>query len=541
MNPASLRFRYGGLLPALLLAASSGVAHQWPHQFDKSPPPPPTVDPGLEAAILRLRLIDAATGLPTSATVCINNGNHEPDDRDHPLKEFSQRRHGNQQQGPIRLRAFSYAFYADGGCTVRVRPGPVTITVRKGYEYRPAELTLEAAARSEISIDIPLERAINMAALGWYSGDTHIHIERTGANDDAILAVTSAEDIRYAFLLSMNTKGYDAGVGYESHRQHRGVGEATLARRGIYHVTSGQEYRSRRLGHVTIALADHYVPAGGTTDDVERGPSLATIADQAHTARGFIGLAHGGYSEKEADRLLLESRMDYLELLQFGEHRSLGLSGWYDFLNIGFRLPMVGACDYPYAQRLGSEITYAWSDTVPTPRAYVEALAAGRSFATSGPMLFLTAEGKKPGEILRIAGGANRTLRLDARVYSPHHSVRTLDLIVNGRVVERRFDAAGRSEWSLSHLLPLRGSCWIAAHAYGDGGTEAHTNPVYVYVDDQHPFSATSARNILSRLDGSIEAIAIPSVTARLAELKAELQRHIRDGRSTLPLPPIAR
>jgi len=200
---------------------------------------------------------------------------------------------------------------------------------------------------------------------------------------------------------------------------------------------------------------------------------------------------------------------------------------------------MIGACDYPYAQRLGSEITYVWSDPVPTPRTFAEALAGGRSFATSGPMLFLTVEGKKPGEILRYPEKTQRKLRLDARVYSPQHPVRHLDLIVNGQVVERRTDPNGRSEWSLAHLLPLRGSCWIAAHAYGDGGTEAHTNPVYVYLGDRHPFSAASARQIIARLDGSIAAIPLPAIVSRLKELRGELERSIGEQRLALPLPPI--
>ena len=94
-----------------------------------------------------------------------------------------------------------------------------------------------------------------MAALGWYSGDTHIHMERTGRNDDTLLAVTSAKDVRYAYLLSMNTTGYDqGGAKYESFRQHTGLGDRTEARRGPYHITSGQEYRVGRFGHVTLAL-----------------------------------------------------------------------------------------------------------------------------------------------------------------------------------------------------------------------------------------------------------------------------------------------
>jgi hypothetical protein len=425
---------------------------------------------------------------------------------------------------------------------VRVPPGPATVEVRKGYEYRPVEVTLTAPARETVDVEVLLERSVDMAALGWYSGDTHIHMERTGANDDTLLAVTSAKDIRYAYLLSMNTRGYDPrGEKYEWPRQHTGLGEATLARRGPYHITSGQEYRSTRLGHVTIALPDRYVPANGETSDVNRGPSLAVIADQTHALRGFIGLAHGGYFNQEADRLLLDRKMDYVELLQFGEYRSLGLPGWYDFLNIGYRLPIVGASDFPPTRELASEMTYAWSDTVPTPRSFAEALAAGRSFATSGPLLFLTVSGEKPGAILRHAAGSNITLPVDLRVHSPQYPVRYLELIVNGEVVERRFAPEGRSEWALRHLLPVRASSWIAARAYGDAGTDAHTNPVYVYVGDALPFNAASARQIIARLDGSAAAIPLPDVVARIETLKKELQNLIRDRRSALPLPEIAR
>ena len=520
----------------LLVPALRSPAHEFPHLFEARPPAPPTIDPGPDAARLRIRIIDAATRQPASATVCVNNGDQEPDDD--PLREFSLRRSANRLKGLIRLRRIPYYFYADGGCEVRVPAGPVIVEVRKGYEYRPVELTLSAAARETIEVEIPLERAIDMAALGWYSGDTHIHMERTGTNDDALLAVTAARDIRYAFLLSMNTRGYDqGGTKYESYRQHKGLGDGTLARRGIYHITSGQEYRPTRLGHVTIALPDKYVGGSGLTDDVNKGPSLAEIADQTHGLRGFIGLAHGGYFNQEADRLLLDAKMDYVELLQFGEYRSLGLSGWYDFLNIGYRLPMVGASDFPPTRELSSEMTYAWCDSVPTPRAFAEALAAGRSFATSGPMLFLKVEGQNPGAILRYPEKSERKLQVEVRVHSAQYPVRYLDLIVNGSVVERRFDPAGRSEWSLRHLLPLRGSSWIAARTYSDAGTDAHTNPVYVYLGDALPFNATSARQIIARLDGSRAAIPLPQVVARIDALKEELSRLIRDRRSNLPLP----
>lgn len=536
-RPPPLRLAAAALL---LLTAAATHAHDLPFALDSRPPPPPPVDPGPDAARLRIRIIDAQTREPVSATVSVNQGNQEPDED--PYREFSLRRSANRHKGAIRSRVIPWYFYTDGRFEVRVPPGATSVEVRKGYEYRPVELTLTLARNETREAEIVLERAIDLAALGWYSGDTHIHFERTGDNDDTLLTLTSAKDIRYAFVLSYNTQGYDpAGVGYESFRQHRGLGEATLARRGPYHITSGQEYRAARLGHVTIALPDRYVPAGGRTDNVNRGPSLAVIADQTHALRGFIGLAHGGYFNQEADGLLLEGKMDFLELLQFGEYRSLGLEGWYDFLNLGYRLPMVGASDFPPTRELASEITYAWIDSpagaLPSPRAFAEALAAGRSFATSGPMLFLAVEGGKPGAILRYPEKADASLTVDVRVHSPQYPVRHLDLIANGRVIERRYSAEGRSEWSLRHVLPVRSSTWIAARTYNDAGTEAHTNPVYVYVGGRLPFDPNSARRIIARLDGSMAAIPLPEVVARLATLKEELQRLIRDRRSALPLP----
>jgi hypothetical protein len=534
------------LLPWLLAAVAivavrPAIAHDLPFAVDFRPPPPPTIDPGPDAAVLRVRIVDAITREQTSATVAVNGGNQEPDHD--PYREFSLRRSANRHKGAIRSRQIPFYFYSDGRFEVRVPPGPASIEVRKGYEYRPVELTVATRAKETTDVEIVLERSIDMAALGWYSGDTHIHMTRTGVNDDTLLTVTSAKDIRYAYLLSMNVTGYDhGGPRYETYLQAKGLGDKTLARRGPYHITSGQEYRTfgrGQLGHVTIVLPNDYVRGTGVTDRTNKGPSLAVIADQTHALNGFIGLNHGGYNNAEADRLLLERKMDFLELLQFGEYRSLGLEGWYDFLNIGYRLPIVGASDFPPTRELASEMTYAWSDTTPTPRSFVEAINAGRSFATSGPMLFLTVNGQKPGAILRYPDKTDTKLTVDIRVHSPQYPVRHLDLIVNGNVVERRNDPAGRAEWSLRHVLPVRATAWIAARTHGDGGTDAHTNPVYVYVGNNLPFDATSARRIIARLDGSMAAIQIPEITARLGELKEELNTLIRERRSKLPLPTV--
>ncbi|HUU27732.1 MAG TPA: CehA/McbA family metallohydrolase [archaeon] len=525
------------LVVSILILPIPGYAHYRPMIEIDKPVPPPTVDPGPEAALLRVRLVDSATGARINATACVNDGAEEPESD--PYREYSLRLSGNRMKGPIRFRALKYYFYTDGLFEVRVPPGRVTMEFGKGYEYAPRKVSLDAAPRDTVELEVALERWIDMAARGWYSGDTHIHMNRTGANDDTLLVITSAKDIRYAYILSMNTKGYAQGAQYESWIQARGLGDASATRRGPYFLSSGQEYRASTLGHVTIILTDSYVPGVGPVRDVDQGPSLGVIADQTHMLRGYIGLAHGGYDKQEADCLLLRDKMDFLELLQFGGYRSLGLDGWYDFLNLGFRLPIVGACDFPYTRELGSEITYVWSESAPTPRSFAGALAEGKSFATSGPMLFLTVAGKKPGEIITLPAGADTTLEVSIKVESGIYPVRYLELVVNGWVVARELAGEPKTLWQLEHRLRVRESVWVAARAFSEAGTDAHTNPVYIYAGGRLPFNRDSARNILARLDGSIETIPSREIVSRLEKVKADLTALLEGKKHLIPLPVI--
>jgi len=524
-------------IACLMIIPFSVSAHYRPMIEVKGPPLAPAVDPGPEAALLKVRIIDKATGRLASAYVSVNDGAQEPDND--PYGQYSLRRSGNRLKGPIRFRPLKPYFYTDGRFQVRVPAGRATVEAGKGYEYAPCRLSLQVEAGDTVEVRAVLERWIDMAARGWYSGDTHIHMNRTGTNDDTLLVLTSAKDIRYAYILSMNTRGYDRGRRYESWLQAPGLGDAGQVEAAGYHLSSGQEYRTGTLGHVTIIMTGEYLPAVGPTGDTDLGPSLAVIADQTHSLRGFIGLAHGGYNRQEADGLLLADKMDFLELLQFGGYRSLGLEGWYDFLNIGYRLPIVGACDFPYTRELGSEITYAWSEEAPSPRRFAEAVARGRSFATSGPMLFLSVSGRRPGEIIRLSEEADTTLDVEVRVASENYPVRYLELIVNGWVVARELADKPMRSGQLRHKLRVRESLWVAARAYAEAGTEAHANPVYVYRGGKRPFNRDSARQILTRLEASLETIDNEEVLARLQEMKKELVRLLEGKKSSLPLPAV--
>lgn len=69
--------------------------------------------------------------------------------------------------------------------------------------------------------------------------------------------------------------------------------------------------------------------------------------------------------------------------------------------------------------------------------------------------------------------------------------------------------------------------------------TEAHTNPVYVYLNRELPFHTESARHIITRLEGSMETIPNSKIVERLRGLKAELEKLMRGRPASLPRPKI--
>ena len=58
-------------------------------------------------------------------------------------------------------------------------PGRYTFTVERGKEYLP-ETRVVTVGKEPVDLKFKLRRWIDMAALGWYSGETHVHRSRGG-------------------------------------------------------------------------------------------------------------------------------------------------------------------------------------------------------------------------------------------------------------------------------------------------------------------------------------------------------------------------
>ncbi len=65
--------------------------------------------------------------------------------------------------------------YRATGETVLLPPGKFTVEYSRGPEYRVLSKQIEVPAGAEYAIDLKLERWIDTAAVGYFSGDHHIH------------------------------------------------------------------------------------------------------------------------------------------------------------------------------------------------------------------------------------------------------------------------------------------------------------------------------------------------------------------------------
>jgi len=504
-----------------------------PVNFD-APGVPKTADEDI-FAWLKVTVIDQDTQeiIPCRINLVGVDGNfYEPDDN--VLKPWSLHRTGNREgKGPFRY--YGWFFYTTGEFKARVPAGELRIEIWRGFEYTPVVKTVQIQKDTEQEMTIPIQRTINMAEKGWYSGDTHIHLNRRNIEEEnRALDLIQAEDIRFGFLLCMNDpKTYMGMMMKQIWPQLLGMGRASVMQRGDYQISSGQEYRCNTYGHICLLLGSKLVLENQEVNPNE-WPLFASVAEEIHRLGGTAIHAHGGY-EKEIYADFAQESTDGVELLQFAEYRSIGLEGWYHILNAGYRFPAVGASDYPYCRALGDCRTYVRLDSQVDFESWLQGIVKGNSFFTTGPMLFLTVNGHEPGDTVSLDENT-RTLNVEVEVQSAVADVETIEIVANGKVVHKKtftqMDKKDEQPTSikLSFSLPAEQSTWIAARAYsGVEDSEAHTNPVYFFRNGKAVYKRESVDWLLEKLEKRITDNA-----ARTFERKEDVLRYFKNSKNRL-------
>jgi hypothetical protein len=173
---------------------------------------------------------------------------------------------------------------------------------------------------------------------------------------------------------------------------------------------------------------------------------------------------------------------------------NFGWEVYYSLLNCGFRIaPTAGTASGVHPVPLGYSRVYVHTGDSFSADEFLHGLKAGRSFVTTGPMLFATVNGRHPGEVFAFAKQESQTFEVRIESLS-EKKVSAVEILVNGRVRERveadpvrTPEGAWRVEFS--RQIALSDSGWIAVRSVEpqpDGRKRfAHTAAWHVEMADR--------------------------------------------------------
>ncbi len=458
-----------------------------------------------ERAWVHVKVHDRQSGKPTAARVHFRG----------PHGEYLAP-HGHQREintnwcedlgGDLKLGNTGYA-YVDGGFQIELPVGDIFVEVVKGFEYEPTrqKIRVESGQR-ELTLEV--NRWTKQTDSGYFSGDTHVHF----LDPSTAVLEAEAEDLNVVNVLAAqwgrlftDTERFTGGLAPAST-------EETL-------VWVGSENRHHMLGHMSllgITSPIYPLSSGGPTEAYLGGPEeilMAEWADAAHEQGALVVTPHFPAPHCEIAVDIALRKIDAAEIKYFpAQLKGESIAAWYRYLNCGYRLPAVGGTDkMTNSIPVGGVRTYAHldDDGPLTHERWRNAIKAGRTFTSTGPLMDFTVEGLPSGGSLTLSDGGTVEIAAAARSALPFTR---LEVVANGRIIaDTGTDASGRSA-SLHVRHEINESCWLAARCYGEidlwhnwvNKVAAHTSPVYVTVGGREVFSPSDAAYVLTLIEGGI-------------------------------------
>ena len=419
-----------------------------------------------------------------------------------------------------------YYFHTDGGFSVTLPVGEAELEVWRGFEYEPVRTSVDVRAGEWTTVDVEIERWIDMASQGWYSGDNHIHPNYGGhyfVQPIDLRNKARAEDLNVANGMIANYWGNSRVEDLEHFlgHPHPHGDERTV----VYY---NEEYRPSFFAHLSLLnlvelITPFYIGSIGTAHHALY-PDNASVLRRVHNQGGIGGYVHpfglnhrdpvaagpSGARELPMDAIL--GLADFVAVACIWSDELGTAEIWYRLLNTGSRIPATAGTD---------AMTDIWRHpAVGTTRSYVytgqpeldydewaDAMAAGRAFVTSGPILTLDVSGREMGEELEASRGD--VVQVSATARSIFEMDR-LEILRDGEVIHV-VEADGAKSLDAELELRVESSGWIAARVLGptqhgamDSYLFAHTNPVFVIADGEQIRSARDAAFFVDWIDKTL-------------------------------------
>ncbi len=398
-----------------------------------------------------------------------------------------------------------------------VPPGRYEIQVERGKEYHPFRQTIEVAEDTEVHV--PLRRWIDMTQRGWFSGDLHIH--RTV---EELKTVALAEDLNVVFPLTQWVTLADTppSAGDKNTSGQLPNGLVSVDDQHVIWPLS-TEYEIFSVGakrHTLGALfvlgheqpLQQTVPPWKPVIESARETDPAVLFDLDKVAWPFamaLPVIAPNATYELANNHLWRTEFAFREWYtptpNFMQPPFGGTEGgereWIDFtwgmyytlLNAGFRLPpSAGTANGVHPVPAGFGRVYVELPNGFNYHDWKQGLQAGRSFVTTGPMVFAKAGGESAGHTFRWnQSGAEIPLSIEVISEQP---ITFGEVVINGepehllRATNQKLDS-GAYRTEIQHTIRPTRSGWFAIRFFEDRDGNrvrfAHTAPWYVEIGDQ--------------------------------------------------------
>ena len=389
-------------------------------------------------------------------------------------------------------------FHMTGEIEVEVPAGQTTVEAIRGWQFVPKALVVDVPAGGVQTAVIRLDRLADLPSRGWYSGDSHVHDlhQGFGQTHESFFRQLVAEDINVTHALIHMDGTRLMG------RWSDLTGKPSPLSTASHILQYAQEYRGS-LGHIgMIGTREFILPfVGGAGGTAYAQPSLEHIyLEGARAQGGLAGFMHPYQGVPRTPQAAAATLIAVDLALGLGDYYDIGAlwsdelasaDFYYRLLNAGFRIAATGGTDNFSDVFLdpppGSDRTFARLSGPLTHQRWLDAIKAGRTFFSTGPLLFLTVEGRQPGDEIALPASAPAALRVKADLTSIV-PVDAIDILVNGDVVQTvKPTDPQKLKMTLDGAVNVPEGGWVAARAtgpkskyLGDDYAFAQTSPVYV-------------------------------------------------------------
>lgn len=465
---------------------------------------------------------DAADNSRVTITV-VEKGTAKPMPARIHLKDSSGKSHQ-----PKDLPFWRDHFVCAGEAKLELAAGDYTIEVERGPEFSAHRGEFRVAAGTTTNITVTLDRIVDLAAEGWWSGELHVH--RPIADAELLMR---AEDLHVAqFITWWNKQNlWSNSPPANPLRQFDGNRFA--------HVLAGEDEREggallyfNLKEPLAISGAARHLPSSlvyaaearkqpGVFIDIEKPfwwdfplwaasglcDSVGLANNHMHRAGMYNGEAWGRARDTNAFPTLRGNGFWTQEI-------------YYHALNCGLRIPpSAGSASGVLPNPVGYNRVYVYAGPQLTYEKWWGGLRAGRSFVSNGPLLRCRANGMLPGEV--FVADKKVELAIDA-VLNSRDPVPAVEILRDGKVVRSVPLPANGQPASLG-TLTFNESGWFLVRAISSEPKTfrfASTAPFYVEIGKTKRISKTSAQFFVDWVKEGMARIQLPDGEQKEAVLQ---------------------